>query len=52
VGLKTKYDTDLDFEHTLKMILALAFVPEEKVLEYFNELIERQFNTENEKLDE
>jgi hypothetical protein len=30
----------------------LAFVPEEKVLKYLNELIEREFNTENEELDE
>jgi hypothetical protein len=29
-----------------------AFVPEEKVLEFFNELIEREFNAENEELDE
>jgi hypothetical protein len=30
------------------MIPALAFVPEEKVLEYFNELVKREFNTEKE----
>jgi hypothetical protein len=34
------------------MIPALAFVPEEKGLEYFNELVERECNTENEELDE
>jgi hypothetical protein len=34
------------------MIPELAFVPEEKVLEYFNELIEWEFSTENKELDE
>jgi hypothetical protein len=51
LGLKTKYDSGLEFCHKMKMIPALAFVPPMQVLSYFNELIDKVFpfvnDTEN-----
>jgi hypothetical protein len=48
IGLKAKYGTDLDFFQKLKMLPASSFVPPLKVVLYYEELIESEFNFMNE----
>lgn len=50
-GLQQPYQSDADFAHKLKMLMVIAFVPEDNVVEAFDELIETEFfadNNENE----
>lgn len=42
IGLKTKYDTDSSFALKVKHLISLAFVPHDKVIEYFNILIQEK----------
>ncbi|KAL4154547.1 hypothetical protein QTP88_000404 [Uroleucon formosanum] len=49
-GLQTQYCNDPVFALELKKLAALAFVPIEKVIEYFEGLLENEFYTKNEKL--
>lgn len=39
-GLKKAYETELEFSIDLRMILALAFVPSEKLIAYHDDLKE------------
>lgn len=38
IGHKTRYDNDSDFAFKINIIAALAFVPVDRVCEYFNEI--------------
>ncbi|KAL4090199.1 hypothetical protein QTP88_025098 [Uroleucon formosanum] len=49
-GLQTQYCNDPVFALELKKLAALAFVPIEKVIEYFEGLLENEFYTKNEEL--
>lgn len=41
IGLKCEYESNIDFHMAVKSLLALAFVPEDDVLERFQELVEK-----------
>ena len=45
VGLKIKYDTDVEFSMKIRMLLALAFIPEERVVETFEQLAEQELSS-------
>lgn len=52
VGLQTKYNDDEDFALQLRHLIALAFVPEDSVLQAYEELMETEFfKSGDEKID-
>jgi hypothetical protein len=42
VGMKTQYDSDPDFQHKIKLFIALAFVPVEYVTNAFDILLDNE----------
>lgn len=47
-GLQSKYSSDSSFAHNFRMVLALAFVPPEDVVEAFEQITSTEFWLDNE----
>jgi hypothetical protein len=49
-GLQTKYDKVSEFSLQVRLLCALAFIPQNTVIETFDELVESEYYTQNEEL--
>lgn len=47
VGLQAAYTSDANFALNIRMLIALAFVPEESIVEAFDELVTTDFYSED-----